>query len=173
MFAVRQSLEAIPLLDNDECQRHLTDFADELSEKLFREINEAKEGSDDPYIHRLSAELQDLSKLSAEIQKQNEYLAKLSASDSLLKCVGCKSVTCQCRTVKDNMLARCNLKKEKTQVNSVSIKSSRTDGSIASVERCKEENGSLNGSAKLSASRSSIRTGNSSDSYDSERGKAT
>nr|CAH7767550.1 unnamed protein product [Callosobruchus chinensis] len=74
-----------------DCQRHLTDFADRLSEKLLHEIDQyrvdtqiAGDGYDDPYISRLSEELSDLSKLSAEIQKQNEYLAALSVSDSLL-----------------------------------------------------------------------------------------
>lgn len=33
---------------------------------------------DDPYIHRLSEELHDLSILSEEIKKQNEYLSRLS-----------------------------------------------------------------------------------------------
>ncbi|CAH1956909.1 unnamed protein product [Acanthoscelides obtectus] len=74
-----------------DCQRHLTDFADRLSEKLLHEIDQYRVGTqiagdeyDDPYISRLSEELSDLSKLSAEIQKQNEYLAALSVSDSLL-----------------------------------------------------------------------------------------
>nr|CAI5847180.1 unnamed protein product [Callosobruchus analis] len=90
--------DVIPLLSSAatadwdaDCQRHLTDFADRLSEKLLHEIDQyrvdtqiAGDGYDDPYISRLSEELSDLSKLSAEIQKQNEYLAALSVSDSLL-----------------------------------------------------------------------------------------
>ena len=117
------STETVPLLRdeveegvswNDECHRHLTNFADKLSEKLLKEIDQYRENSrrnasslyapttmghiDDPYIHRLSEELQDLSKLSAEIQKQNEYLAKLSASDKLFQtnCVRCKLSKCKC-----------------------------------------------------------------------------
>lgn len=96
---------------NDECHKHLTDFADKLSEKLLKEIDQyqeekrKKESSnvdqldiDDPYIHRLSEELQDLSKLSAEIQKQNEYLAKLSVNDKMIKldCGNCNGVKCDC-----------------------------------------------------------------------------
>lgn len=83
-----------------ECHKHLTDFADKLSEKLLLEIDQYQEQSkkqepkevkfnvsstfqhiDDPYIHRLSEELKDLNKLSAEIQKQNQYLSQLSKSD--------------------------------------------------------------------------------------------
>lgn len=96
---------------NDECHKHLTDFADKLSEKLLKEIDQYQEEKrrralsssldnidiDDPYIHRLSEELQDLSKLSAEIEKQNKYLAQLSQSDKLFECSKCGK-KCICRT---------------------------------------------------------------------------
>ncbi|KAI4463509.1 hypothetical protein MML48_4g00011937 [Holotrichia oblita] len=75
------SSETTPLLSdveienswNDECHKHLTDFADRLSEKLLQEIDQYQEQTkksyqhhinDDPYINRLSQELSDLSKLS-------------------------------------------------------------------------------------------------------------
>lgn len=115
----RYESDRIPLLGdddwNEECHKHLTDFADKLSEKLLHEIDQYQEklkcneaaGSnhslehiDDPYIHRLSEELQDLSKLSAEIQKQNEYLAKLSASDKQFYCPKCKKYECRCSSGK-------------------------------------------------------------------------
>lgn len=111
------SSETTPLLSdvemenswNDECHKHLTDFANRLSEKLLQEIDQYQEQSkknyqhhiDDPYINRLSQELSDLSKLSAEIQRQNEYLSKLSASDKLFSsnvtsCKGCEVTPCRC-----------------------------------------------------------------------------
>ncbi|XP_060531304.1 uncharacterized protein LOC132704962 [Cylas formicarius] len=96
---------------NEDCHKHLTQFADKLSEKLLREIDLYQEkhrltgiNIDDPYIHRLSEELHDLSKLSAEIRKQNEYLVRLSVSDnatflSYPKCSRCKAVAqCTCKT---------------------------------------------------------------------------
>lgn len=122
----RQYSDSTPLLNHDECamdiiesswdnecQKHLTDFADKLSEKLLQEIDQYQEQKrkqastsvdiDDPYIHRLSEELNDLSKLSAEIQKQNEYLAKLSVSDhfSQMHCVKCKLIKCVCENRTD------------------------------------------------------------------------
>lgn len=113
----RQYSDCTPLLSQDgcsmgldtwdnECQKHLTDFADKLSEKLLHEIDQYQEQKrkqastsvdiDDPYIHRLSEELNDLSRLSAEIQKQNEYLAKLSLSDHFSQCKKCKTKKCVC-----------------------------------------------------------------------------
>lgn len=117
---------------DEECHKHLTDFADKLSEKLLQEIDQYQEASrrndhkevkflssnyqhiDDPYIHRLSEELEDLNKLSAEIQKQNEILSKLSKSDvyrasnrndSLRnKCLNCiKNKHCKCLRIDSNI----------------------------------------------------------------------
>ncbi|KAF7287215.1 hypothetical protein GWI33_002036 [Rhynchophorus ferrugineus] len=92
---------------NEECHKHLTAFADKLSEKLMREIDDYQltmDSIDDPYIHRLSAELQDLSKLSAEIKKQNEYLTRLSKRTSYAQkfksklCSKCRKYTeCSCK----------------------------------------------------------------------------
>lgn len=112
---------------DEECHKHLTDFADKLSEKLLQEIDQYQESSrkqeqkevkflssanfqhiNDPYIHRLSEELEDLNKLSAEIQKQNEYLSKLSKCDGFrgcssktdntkLKCAKCNKKQCKCK----------------------------------------------------------------------------
>ncbi|KAK9729011.1 hypothetical protein QE152_g16926 [Popillia japonica] len=124
------SSETTPLLSdvevenswNDECHKHLTDFADRLSEKLLQEIDQYQEQTkktyqhhinDDPYINRLSQELSDLSKLSAEIQRQNEYLSKLSASDKLLtlnissptvttSCKKCETSPCRCNHINHN-----------------------------------------------------------------------
>lgn len=96
---------------DEDCRKHLSEFADNLSQKLMREIdhyNEQKrervgtpsvEHIDDPYINRLSEELNDLSKLSEEIQRQNEYLAQLSVSDSFygkIQCDKCKLKHCKC-----------------------------------------------------------------------------
>lgn len=109
---------------DEECHKHLTDFADKLSEKLLQEIDQYQEANrrqeqkevkflssssyqhiDDPYIHRLSEELEDLNKLSAEIQKQNEFLSKLSKNDfvrirsnknDLMSCILCNKNKCKC-----------------------------------------------------------------------------
>lgn len=108
---------------DEECHKHLTDFADKLSEKLLLEIDQYQEQTrkqeqkevkfdvpstfqhiDDPYIHRLSEELKDLNKLSAEIQKQNQYLSQLSKIDQVLslkpneqsECARCYSKLCKC-----------------------------------------------------------------------------
>ncbi|XP_017778617.1 PREDICTED: uncharacterized protein LOC108564174 [Nicrophorus vespilloides] len=117
---------------NDECHKHLTDFADKLSEKLLREIDQYQEKVkrkeagissslehiDDPYIHRLSEELQDLSKLSAEIQKQNEYLAQLSACDKQYgNCAKCNQVNCSCSKQKSRKNNNNNIKVPLIDVN--------------------------------------------------------
>ncbi|KAL1505631.1 hypothetical protein ABEB36_005152 [Hypothenemus hampei] len=88
---------------NEECQKHLTDFADKLSEKLIKELDEYQltvDNIDDPYIHRLSQELHDLSILSEEIKKQNEYLNRLSCQKTNINAKNCtkckKSTTCRC-----------------------------------------------------------------------------
>lgn len=57
---------------------------------------------DDPYIHRLSEELHDLSILSDEIKKQNEYLSRLSQKTNANQknCSKCKKYTkCGCSAV--------------------------------------------------------------------------
>ncbi|XP_050303328.1 uncharacterized protein LOC126741067 [Anthonomus grandis grandis] len=86
---------------NEECHKHLTAFADKLSEKLMKELDEYQltiDNIDDPYIHRLSEELHDLSVLSDEIQKQNEYLTHLSQKNHN-NCQKCKKLLeCICRT---------------------------------------------------------------------------
>lgn len=120
---------------DEECHKHLTDFADKLSEKLLHEIDQYQESSrkqeqkevkflssanyqhiDDPYIHRLSEELDDLNKLSAEIQKQNEYLSKLSKSDGFRVCnfktdsQKLKNNQCKCdKILKSNTSADCSI----------------------------------------------------------------
>ncbi|KAF2905980.1 hypothetical protein ILUMI_00211 [Ignelater luminosus] len=125
---------------DEECHRHLTDFADRLSEKLLKEIDQYREHSresqaafgslesehiNDPYIHRLSEELNDLSKLSEEIQKQNEYLAKLSASDNFynkLQCGNCKKTFCKCvRRTKCELKTKPETKLEKSEPDKIEL----------------------------------------------------
>lgn len=124
---------------DEECHRHLSDFADKLSEKLLQEIDQYQEASkkdpkeikflssatyqhiNDPYIHRLSEELDDLNKLSAEIQKQNEYLTFLSTYERKKGCRCPKKCTC-------NDLTSSKCKKQcKEDNSSVADKSGRSD----------------------------------------------
>jgi hypothetical protein len=82
---------------DENCRQHLADFADKLSEKLLEEIDQYQKQTcqkptehnnilagfqhlDDPYLSRLSEELQDLTKLSEELQERNSYLASLNNS---------------------------------------------------------------------------------------------
>ncbi|XP_063916101.1 uncharacterized protein Fid isoform X2 [Zophobas morio] len=191
----RYSTDTTPLLSEDtgpswdeECHRHLTDFADRLSEKLLQEIDQYQEKSkertltlstsidniDDPYIHRLSEELDDLSKLSAEIQKQNEYLAKLSASDSLFNrpCKKCKEIECRCydRTKTKELTKQTDPKKvpvsDYHSAKNDVFKRSHTNDSLS-------ENNDLASTCKLSVSKTSIKMGTSTDSCDSDKGSST
>ncbi|KAK4886471.1 hypothetical protein RN001_002742, partial [Aquatica leii] len=121
--------DSVPLLSSEaeffdtswdeECHKHLTEFADKLSEKLLNEIDhyrkkssegEILDGISDPYINRLSEELNDLSKLSEEIQKQNEYLAKLSASDNFYNKLQCDKRTDQ------ELKTSVEMKQEKSEI---------------------------------------------------------
>jgi hypothetical protein len=188
----RYSTDTTPLLAEDtgpswdeECHRHLTDFADKLSEKLLQEIDQYQEKSkeraltlstsmdniDDPYIHRLSEELDDLSKLSAEIQKQNEYLAKLSASDSLFNrpCTKCREIECKCyERTKTKDTKQTDPKKVPVNdyfcVKNDVFKRSHTNDSLS-------ETSDLASACKLSVSKTSIRMGTSIDSCDSDKGR--
>lgn len=77
---------------NESCRQHLADFAEKLSEKLLEEIDQYRrqtsqgksflprgfEHLDDPYLSKLSEELEDLSKLSEELQKRNSFIASLN-----------------------------------------------------------------------------------------------
>nr|XP_022920149.1 uncharacterized protein LOC111428728 [Onthophagus taurus] len=147
--------ETVPLLTdidaswNEDCHKHLTDFADKLSEKLLKEIDQYQQlgrkdfGTDhldDPYIHRLSEELNDLSKLSAEIQKQNEYLAKLSVSDSKFadnSCSRCKLLTCTCNKIvnKDSGGLKNAVIKTETSIESYDSDKGSSPNSIVSMSR--------------------------------------
>lgn len=180
------STDTTPLLKkdspswDDECHKHLTNFADKLSAKLLQEIDEYQESKkkesglcevdniDDPYIHRLSEELQDLSKLSAEIQKQNEYLAKLSVSDNLfgVQCDTCGFTKCVCtrRRLDNDVKERRDCKK--VQQGDLVAKSVDLNGELLQSDRTELERAS-----KLSTSKNSIKMGTSTDSCDSERGK--
>lgn len=188
----KYSSDTIPLLNEEcgpswdqECHKHLTDFADRLSEKLLHEIDQYQEKSkeraltlsssidniDDPYIHRLSEELDDLSKLSAEIQKQNEYLARLSASDNLFntKCAKCKEIECRC-SARTKIKAKIDKKPISSDnppsdnlTKSDNFKRSHTNDSLSESE--------IGLACKLSVSKTSIRMGTSTDSCDSDKGK--
>nr|CAD7414842.1 unnamed protein product [Timema poppensis] len=92
---------------DEGCRKHLTEFAEQLSEKLLEEIDQYRQQTsqpklqakptkglpglpkgfahmNDPYLSRLSEEIQDLTKLSEELQERNMYLANLnSLQDSL------------------------------------------------------------------------------------------
>lgn len=166
---------------DDECHKHLTNFADKLSAKLLQEIDEYQENKkkesglsdvdnfDDPYIHRLSEELQDLSKLSAEIQKQNEYLAKLSVTDSSfgVQCDKCSFSKCVCkRKLMDSEIKekRDCIKPQQSDLNSKSV-------DLICYQDKSELRTDLERVSKLSSSKNSIKMGASSDSCDSERGK--
>lgn len=80
---------------------------------------------DDPYIHRLSEELHDLSILSEEIKKQNEYLTRLSHKTHpqvKKSCPKCKSLE-KCRCVIEtrtsdrtkSFVSKCNATKPLSQ----------------------------------------------------------
>lgn len=175
----------MPLLDaescpswDEDCQRHLTDFADKLSEKLLQEIDQYQvknslKNFNDPYINRLSEELHDLSKLSAEIKKQNEYLAKLSASDKLFgkPCVKCKQNECQCTRTKNNLIRNSMRKYCDWECRSENM----GEGSVDSFGKCdmKGSESELDTAlySSLSVSKTSIKMGTSTDSCDSEKGK--
>lgn len=87
---------------DENCRQHLADFAEKLSEKLLEEIDQYQkqtsqkpplhnethnvlEHLDDPYLSRLNEELQDLTKLSKELQERNSYLANLNNSTTILE----------------------------------------------------------------------------------------
>lgn len=165
---------------DDECHKHLTNFADKLSAKLLQEIDNYQEvkkkesglsevdNIDDPYIHRLSEELQDLSKLSAEIQKQNEYLAKLSVSDSLfsVQCEKCGFSKCVCkRKYVDNEVKE-KRDGKRIQQSDLDVRSVEVNGELLQSDRAELEYAS-----KLSSTKNSTRMAASTDSCDSDRGK--
>ncbi|PSN57512.1 hypothetical protein C0J52_01590 [Blattella germanica] len=101
-----ESEEAYPQQEetwDENCRQHLADFAEKLSEKLLEEIDQYRmqtsqqptrprpvhnkilaglEHLDDPYLSRLSEELQDLTKLSEELQERNSYIASLNNNTS-------------------------------------------------------------------------------------------
>lgn len=81
---------------DEECRQHLADFAEKLSEKLLAEIDRYREQTsfphslivanlpqdfrdiNDPYLNRLSEELQDLTKLSLELhERHNSFVSRL------------------------------------------------------------------------------------------------
>lgn len=189
-----------PLLSDDslstwdeDCQKHLTDFADKLSEKLLREIDQYQvktrlsnslDTYEDPYINRLSEELHDLSKLSAEIRKHNEYLAKLSVSDSLFAktCIKCKKNSeCACFRTKNKNTN--NLVKGDSDWLECSDNGDRheedvlEDVSNSFVKcdiKCSDNVGDVEPAlySTLCVSTTSIKMGTSSDSCDSERGES-
>ncbi|XP_045479862.1 probable serine/threonine-protein kinase nek3 [Harmonia axyridis] len=203
------SFETTPLVPKENSPNHwkedsnihLKDFAEKLSEKLLQEIDEYQkktkrhldntslENINDPYIHRLSTELDDLSKLSAEIKKQNEYLAKLSASEiSFNRCAVCKKNDCKCRY---NRKSRTKVEqcakngtdtvvddKNKNTGDIVKLDSSRSNSSNEFLEkdRCtpdKTSTSSESDNVLRFNSKNFVRLGNSTDSCDSEKGSST
>ncbi|CAH1174227.1 unnamed protein product [Phaedon cochleariae] len=193
----RYSADTTPLLGeecaenwDEDCTKHLTDFADKLSEKLLQEIDQyqvktrlcnSNYNFDDPYISRLSEELDDLSKLSAEIQKQNEYLSKLSDSDKLLgkKPAKCKPSECECvrtRNVNEVNNAKPSVVDSECSGHRGGGSNHNGEESVRSTSRpC---GGSAEGEvgvlSKMSSStKPTIRLGTSSDSCDSEKGSST
>ncbi|GLG93364.1 Uncharacterized protein GBIM_00791 [Gryllus bimaculatus] len=93
---------------DESCRQHLADFAEKLSEKLLEEIDQYRrqtcqplpsrpsprnktyaglpedyEHIDDPYLSRLSEELEDLTKLSEELQRRNSYIATFNETSSM------------------------------------------------------------------------------------------
>ncbi|KAL3267018.1 hypothetical protein HHI36_011165 [Cryptolaemus montrouzieri] len=203
------SFETTPLVSNDECINlwredgnvHLKDFAEKLSEKLLKEIDEYQEKTkrhldntsleniNDPYIHRLSNELDDLSKLSAEIKKQNEYLAKLSESESSFnRCAVCKNYDCKCGFNRKSRTKAANAtrkgtdtvpdEKSKNSTDNIkldSLKMSHTNESCEK-DRCTPEKTSASSDSdnvlKFSC-KNFVKLGNSTDSCDSEKGSST
>ncbi|XP_031335525.1 uncharacterized protein LOC116165326 isoform X2 [Photinus pyralis] len=179
----RRDSDSVPLLSADatsgegpswdeECHRHLTDFADKLSEKLLREIDQYQEKSSeseilDPYINRLSEELNDLSKLSEEIQKQNEYLAKLSASDNFYSNLQCEQRTSS--SIKNEVEATSNdLKPICSEVSE-----SRTEDSHKSLVRTDpkiSENVACSGKV---INKAVLKKGSSVESCESEKGSSS
>lgn len=86
---------------DEECRQHLADFAEKLSEKLLAEIDRYREqsslpdltsdesnlsrgieGLNDPYLNKLSEELNDLKNLSLELhESQTSYANKLKETN--------------------------------------------------------------------------------------------
>lgn len=69
-----------------------------FTQENIQNLTKKLEKVDDPYIHKLSSEIKDLSKLSTEIQERNKYLASLSENkekrtpnDGIFVKCGCKS----------------------------------------------------------------------------------
>lgn len=173
---------------DEDCHKHLSDFADKLSEKLLQEIDQYQQKSkertlnlsnsmdniDDPYISRLSEELDDLSKLSAEIQKQNEYLAQLGASDSLFnqQCGKCMDVECKCNIRKTTVVTKNTTNASCGGAHHEFFESRSPDpNSNESLDGKHTPKGDFEtGNSTLSVSRTSIRMGTSTDSCDSDRG---
>lgn len=193
------STDTEPLLEDDslaawddDCQKHLSDFADKLSEKLLREIDQYEvktrlgntlDTYNDPYINRLSEELNDLSKLSAEIKKHNEYLAKLSIRDSLLTkaCFECKK-NCECECFRTKNKNTNNLIKSDSDLLESSggvvekVENIARDGSNSVGKcdiKCSDNVGDVEPAlySSLCISTTSIKMGTSSDSCDSEKGR--
>ncbi|GJQ82346.1 hypothetical protein Trydic_g417 [Trypoxylus dichotomus] len=203
------SSETTPLLSdveienswNDECHKHLTDFADRLSEKLLQEIDQYQEQSkksyqhhinNDPYINRLSQELSDLSKLSAEIQRQNEYLSKLSASDKLFSlnisssalttsppssCKKCETSPCRCRNGNNHNKTTVAPKKDtqyapQTKVNGGECKLKTEEQDSLYVDRYNAVDNANIDIIGRSPSINTLKTGTSIESCDSDKGSS-
>ncbi|XP_047027914.1 protein piccolo [Helicoverpa zea] len=51
---------------------------DRNTQKILDELSDSLQHLEDPYIHKISTEMQGLNKLSAEIQERNKYIASLN-----------------------------------------------------------------------------------------------
>ncbi|KAF5272459.1 hypothetical protein FQR65_LT04927 [Abscondita terminalis] len=184
--------DSVPLLSaegafetswDEECHKHLTEFADKLSEKLLSEIDHYRaksnegsgifEGISDPYISRLSEELNDLSKLSEEIQKQNEYLAKLSASDNFYNKLQCEKRTGQdLKAVGDVSQVKCKEVKKEVSGGEVTVEDEIKN--VNKVEtKCIENTDSTAGMFVKPVNKGVLKKGSSIESCESEKGSSS
>jgi hypothetical protein len=81
---------------DENCRQHLVDFAEKLSEKLLEEIDQYQKQTcqqspmhtevlEDQYLLRLSQEIEELSKLTEELQERTSYLAGLNNNCTILE----------------------------------------------------------------------------------------
>ncbi|KAK9871000.1 hypothetical protein WA026_009960 [Henosepilachna vigintioctopunctata] len=198
------SFETTPLISEENVENnhkgdnmYLTDFAEKLSEKLLKEIDEYQEKTkrhldntsleniNDPYIHRLSNELDDLSKLSAEIKKQNEYLAKFTASACPFnRCAICKKYDCKCSLNRKSRtkVENCSRKEKEMlpdEKNKNCTEIAKSDNSKVTItneslekDRYTPERSANSDSENVLkfSCKNFVRLGNSTDSCDSEKG---
>lgn len=99
-----------------------------LSQNAFDDLTKKLENVDDPYIHKLSSDIKDLSKLSSEIQERNKYLASLNESQESKK--SGKVTKCACKS--KNSKANTSIKTSETGDNNVNSEVSKKSKLISS-----------------------------------------